>query len=34
MILVRAGAVYANVHTTRYPTGEIRGHVQEVLLDE
>lgn len=25
---IRAGAAYANVHTTRYPSGEIRGRLQ------
>jgi hypothetical protein len=26
---VRAGAVYANVHTTRWPAGEIRGQIND-----
>ena len=30
MELLRSGAIYANVHTTQYPGGEIRGQMQGV----
>jgi hypothetical protein len=30
---IRAGNTYCNVHTTRFPGGEIRGQLQQVSLD-
>src|SRR5262245_14741445 len=31
--LLRSGNMYANVHTTNFPAGEIRGQVHEVRFD-